>query len=74
MHFLVITRHQDFRTLPMLRVAGKKEYRAEIPAEHLRPEWDLMYLIEVMDNQGNGRIHPDIERATPYVVVELERN
>ena len=69
-----VNQHQDFRTLPMLRSAGKNEYRAEIPAEHIRSEWDLMYLIEVMDNQGNGRIYPDIEKETPYVVVELQRD
>ena len=32
-----------------------------------------MYLIEVMDNKGNGKIYPDIEKETPYVVVKLQR-
>jgi hypothetical protein len=44
-----------------------------IPAEHVLPTWDLMYLIEVMDNGGHGRIYPDLNTETPYVVVRLVR-
>ena len=44
-----------------------------VPAEALDPKWDFMYFFECMDAQGNGRIYPDIEKETPYVVVELER-
>jgi hypothetical protein len=32
-----------------------------------------MYLIEVMDNNGNGRIYPDLNKETPYVFVKLIR-
>ena len=32
-----------------------------------------MYFVEVMDNRGNGKIYPDMERETPYVVVRLSR-
>jgi hypothetical protein len=31
-----------------------------------------MYYIEAIDNAGNGRIYPDLERETPHVVVRLE--
>jgi hypothetical protein len=31
-----------------------------------------MYLFEVMDNAGNGKIYPDLEQETPYVVVNLQ--
>jgi hypothetical protein len=68
-----VNQHQDFRMLPMLPTGEKDHYKAVIPAEHVVPRWDLMYLIEVMDNQGNGRIHPDLNRETPYVVVRLSR-
>jgi len=37
------------------------------------PDGDLMYLIEVMDNRGNGQIYPDFNRETPYIVVRLSR-
>jgi dienelactone hydrolase len=32
-----------------------------------------MYFIEVIDNRGNGKIYPDLEKETPYVVVRLQR-
>jgi hypothetical protein len=32
-----------------------------------------MYFIEAMDKDGNGRIHPDLSKETPYVVVKLQR-
>jgi len=57
-----------------MRPTGKKdEYQAVIPAEHVVPKWDLMYFIEAIDNQGNGKIYPDLEKETPYVVVRLRR-
>ena len=32
-----------------------------------------MYFIEAMDNEGNGRIYPDLNKETPYIVVKLQR-
>ena len=66
------SQHQDYRTLAMLPTGEQSIYLAEIPASHIRPEWDLMYFIEVMDNNGNGTIYPDLEVETPYIVVELK--
>ena len=68
-----VNQHQDYRTLRMLPTGAENLYQAEIPAGHIRPEWDLMYFIEAMDNCGNGRIYPDLEVETPYVVVRLKR-
>jgi hypothetical protein len=68
-----VNQHQDYRTLPMVPTGEKDHYQAVIPAEHVVPTWDLMYLMEVMDNQGNGKIHPDLNKETPYVVVRLLR-
>ncbi len=68
-----VNQHQDYRTLQMLPTGVKDQYQAEIPAEHIRPEWDLMYFIEAMDNYGNGKIHPDLEKETPYVIVKVKR-
>jgi hypothetical protein len=31
-----------------------------------------MYLFEVMDNAGNGKIYPDLTKETPYVVVKVD--
>ncbi len=68
-----VNQHQDFRTLPMLPSGEEGVYRAEIPASHIRREWDLMYLVEVMDERDNGAIYPDLEQEAPYVVVRLNR-
>jgi hypothetical protein len=57
----------------MLPAGGIDHYRAVIPAEDIAPAWDLMYFIEAMDNKGNGRIHPDLNQETPYVVVKIQR-
>jgi hypothetical protein len=38
------------------------------------PKFDLMYLLEVTDNAGNGAIYPDLHRETPYVIVEVMAN
>jgi hypothetical protein len=32
-----------------------------------------MYFIEAMDKGGNGKIHPDLDKETPYVIVKLLR-
>jgi hypothetical protein len=68
-----VNQHQDFRTLPMLPQRDANLYEAVIPAEEILPAWDLMYFIEAMDRDGNGGIFPDLEKETPYVVVELKR-
>ena len=68
-----VNQHQDYRTLPMLRDGAQSPYRGVIPVEDIPRTWDLMYFIEVMDKDGNGRIHPDLNRETPYVVVKLQR-
>ena len=33
-----------------------------------------MYVLEVMDNAGNGKNYPDPQSQTPYHVVELDRS
>ena len=45
------------------------EYEATIPAEHIDPQWDLMYFIEALDRSGNGKVYPDLEKETPYIIV-----
>jgi hypothetical protein len=68
-----VNQHEDYRTLPMLPTGDQDVYRAVIPPEQVVPTWDLMYLIEVMDNRGHGRIYPDLNTETPYIVVRLVR-
>ncbi|HEV2665179.1 MAG TPA: dienelactone hydrolase family protein, partial [Blastocatellia bacterium] len=68
-----VNQYQDYRTLEMTPTGKKDQYQAVIPAEHVLPQWDLMYFIEVIDSRGNGKIYPDLEKETPYVVVRLQR-
>jgi len=68
-----VSQYQDYRTLDMSPTGKKDQYQAVIPAEHVVPKWNLMYFIEVIDGRGNGKIYPDLEKETPYVVVKLRR-
>ncbi len=68
-----VNQHFDYETLPMTPTGDGGRYEAVVPAEKIDPQWDFMYLIEVMDTKGNGAIHPDLDKRTPYVVVKLQR-
>jgi hypothetical protein len=68
-----VNQYKDYQALAMKPTGEKDEYRAVIPAEHVAAGWDFMYLIEVMDAKGNGRIYPDLEEGAPYVIVRLRR-
>jgi hypothetical protein len=69
-----VNQEQEYQTLPMLASEEKDVYQVVVPADKINPTWDFMYLIEVMDNKGNGRIYPDLNKETPYVIVTLNRN
>jgi hypothetical protein len=68
-----VNQRLEFQTLPMLPSGAEHQFQAVIPAELIDPKWDLMYFIEAMDTNGNGRIYPDLNRETPYIVVRLLR-
>jgi len=68
-----VTQFEDYKALDMAKTDVDGEYRAVIPGHDINAKWDFMYLIEVMDNNGNGAIYPDMEKETPYVVVKLDR-
>ena len=57
----------------MLSTGKADEYEAVIPASQIDPQFDLMYFFEVMDIEGNGKIYPDLEKETPYIVVKVDR-
>ncbi len=68
-----VNQREDYKTLQMIATGKGDQYKAIIPAQDIKPTWDFMYFIEVMDQQGNGRIHPDLNIETPYIVVRLQR-
>jgi hypothetical protein len=68
-----VTQFEDYKSLEMVQTDTKGRYSATVPGEDLVSKYDFMYLIEVMDNKGNGKIYPDLEKEAPYVVVKLRR-
>jgi hypothetical protein len=68
-----VTQYQDYKTLEMTVASSDGQYKAVVPGRDVDAKWDFMYLIEVMDNNGNGAIYPDMGRESPYVVVKLDR-
>jgi len=68
-----VNQEMAYQTLQMLPSGDKDNYQAIVPDEKIDPKWDVMYLIEVMDNNGKGTIYPDFNRETPYQVVKLIR-
>lgn len=74
-HLLYRSVNQDveYQTLPMEPSGTKDSYQVTVPAEQINPKWDFMYLIEVMDNKGKGKIYPELKKETPYIIVKLIR-
>jgi len=68
-----VNQEQDYQTLPMVSAGEKDTYQAIVPSEQINSKWDFMYFIEMMDNNGNGRIYPNLEKETPYIIVKLIR-
>ena len=68
-----VTQFDDYQTIEMLPKGESGEYEATVPGDQILSRWDFMYLFEVMDKNGNGKIYPDLEKETPYIVVRLTR-
>jgi hypothetical protein len=73
LRYRAVNQYENYETLPMNQVGSSDEYEATVPGDKIASRWDFMYYFEVMDNAGNGKIYPDFEKETPYVVVKLER-
>jgi hypothetical protein len=68
-----VTQYQDYKSLDMVETKKKGQYRAVVPGEDIEAKYDFMYFFEVMDNKGNGKIYPDLEKQAPYIIVKLQR-
>ena len=73
LRYRIVNQTKDYETLEMRPSGRKGRYEAVVPAEHVDPQWDFMYFIEVMDKHGNGAMWPDFEKQAPYVIVKLRR-
>lgn len=73
LQYRAVNQYLDFAMLPMQPTNEKDVYKATIPADKIYSNFNLMYLIEMMDNEGHGFIYPDLNKETPYVVTQLVR-
>ncbi|HUV66717.1 MAG TPA: hypothetical protein VMW24_22710 [Sedimentisphaerales bacterium] len=73
LHYRSVNQYEDYKTIEMTPTGQKNLYQAVVPAQDVVAEYDFMYFFEVTDTYGNGRIYPELERQTPYIVVKLER-
>ena len=68
-----LTQYEDYQNAEMAFETASSVYKGRIPAAFIDPKWDLVYFVEVMDTHGRGRMYPDMEKETPYVVVRVQR-
>jgi len=68
-----VNQTEDYQTAEMTISPQTGDYTASIPAAFIDPHWDLMYFVEIVDRQGNGRIYPDLEVQTPYIINGVKR-
>jgi hypothetical protein len=68
-----VSQFEDYQSADMAGDAKTGVYTGRIPAAFIDPKWDLMYFIEAVDQKGAGRMYPDLEIETPYVVVMVKR-
>jgi hypothetical protein len=63
-----VNQKEDYQTLPMAEEGSAGLYSASIPGAFITAQWDVMYYVEIVDGRGTGRIYPDLEQETPYVI------
>ncbi len=68
-----VNQKEDYQTAEMAPDAQTGFYAGSIPASFIEPQWDLMYFVELVDRQGNGRMYPDLEVETPYLITAVKR-
>ncbi|HEY2861272.1 MAG TPA: hypothetical protein VGJ21_22880, partial [Terracidiphilus sp.] len=64
---------EDYETLPMHKEGSTGIYSASVPGPFITAQWDLMFYVEIVDTHGTGRIYPDLEHETPYVIEPVRR-
>jgi hypothetical protein len=68
-----VSQFEDYQSAPMVYDAATGRYQARIPIKFTKGIYDVMYFIEATDKKGNGRMYPDMEKETPYIIVSLQR-
>ncbi len=68
-----LTQFEDYATAEMTLDPKRHVYTGRIPAAFVDPKWELMYFVEVVDKNRSGRMYPDLDVETPYVIVPVAR-
>ena len=68
-----LTQFEDYQSVEMAWDPQLKKFAASIPGNFIVPQWDVMYSVEAVDQQGHGRKVPDLEEEMPYVIVPVKR-
>jgi len=68
-----LTQYEDYETQDMHLDPSTGLYTARIPGNFIIPKWDLIYYVEAIDQNGNGRIFPDLDKETPYIIATVLR-
>jgi hypothetical protein len=68
-----LTQYEDYETLDMQPGPFTGLYSARIPGTFITAKWDLIYYVEAIGKNGNGRIYPDLDKQTPYIIVPVQR-
>ena len=66
-----VTQVEDYQTAEMTLDSKTSKYVGRIPAAFIDPKWDLMYFVEIIGNNHAGRMYPDADSETPYVVATV---
>jgi hypothetical protein len=73
LRFRRVTQFEDYQSEEMIFNPSTEKYEATIPAHLLDGKYDVMYFVEALDTKGNGKMYPNMELETPYVIVQLDR-
>jgi hypothetical protein len=68
-----LTQFEDYQSVEMAWDPQLQRFAAAIPGDFIVPQWDVMYFVEAVDQQGHGRKVPDLEEEMPYVIVPVKR-
>jgi hypothetical protein len=68
-----MTQFEDYESVDMTLDPDTGKFVAAIPGSFIVPEWDLMYFVEALAKNGDGRMAPDMEQEMPYVIVPVKR-
>ena len=68
-----LNQDMEYQTIDMIQSSEANTYEAVVPDDSIDPKWDFIYFLQIMDNQKNGIVYPDLNIETPYIIVKLLR-